>query len=78
MEFKPFKEDLSEICTKEEIEELNSMMKVCKVDPNKLLDGINARKLSIRVKETNYFMLMCLSQIEHGKLKTVCRSRSKS
>ena len=46
MEFKPFKEDLSEICTKEEIEEFNSMMKVCKVDPNKLLDGINARKFA--------------------------------
>ena len=46
MEFKPFKEDLSEICTREEIEELNSMMKAFKSDPNKLLDGINARKFA--------------------------------
>ena len=40
------------------------------------MDGINGRKLSIRAEEPNYYMLMCLSQIEHGKLKTICRSRS--
>ena len=42
------------------------------------MDGINGRKLSIRVEEPTYYMLMCLSQIEHGKLKTVSRSRSNS
>lgn len=46
MEFKPFKEELSEICSQEEIDELNAMIKAFKADPNKMLDGLNARKFA--------------------------------
>ena len=44
MKFTNFKEDLSEICSQEELEQFEAMVSAFQKNPNGVLDGINARQ----------------------------------